>query len=914
MSGEKEGREYYTIPARDVVLNLSSNLDTGLSSDDVAARQKIHGKNFFADDKKVHWWQVLLRQFQSFILYVLIFAAGISAFVGDFVEFYVIAFIILFIIMLGFFMEFKATRDMEALRNLTPRKARVMRDGKEMTIEATELVPGDVLFIKHGDLVPADARVTSDWNLEVNESALTGESISIIKDDGQLSGSLPLAEQKNMVFAGTLVTRGRAVCIVTEIGKKTEVGKISDLLSRVEYQTSPLQKRLDKLGKQFAVIVFFICLLIFFMGLFQGSAWERMLLLAVAVGVAGIPESLPTVIAVTLSVGMKRMAKQNVIIKKLAAVETLGTCDVICTDKTGTLTQNRMVVEKIYLADEVQITGEGFIPKGIFLIDDHKIEPNNYFDIKKLLEIGVFCNNSHLVEKEGVWSIDGEPTEGALLVLARKAGLDKTDFHKRYNRMIEFPFDHDRKFMSVVHTVEGKRYAYAKGAPEVVLKRSRKFMNRGRIEELTDEKISEFYAQIEEYASQGLRVLGLAYKEMEKDLIEQDYVESDLVFVGLAVMRDPPAQQVYDAIEQCKQAGTKVVMITGDNKITAKAIGRELGILGPDDTILTGAELDEITTEVDEKEFLHIIDSVTVYARTTPKHKLKIIEGLQKKGHIVAMTGDGVNDAPALKKANIGVAMGKRGTDVAKETAEMVILDDNFSSIVHAIKEGRTIYSNIRKFLYYLLAGNFSEVMLILLASVFGLLEPLTALMILFINVVTSEIPALGLSFEKSSPSIMNRKPRDPKEVILNEYLYLRIGQVLPLFVFGTLSLFMWELLIEGGSEAKAQTVAFATIIMFELFHVFNAKGFNSSIVSKRFWNNPLLLIGNAVAFLLMVLAIYTPIGNQVLGTMPLELKEWLMILGISSLSLVFVELQKAIVRSELKEQAKLGIIHKKVS
>ncbi|MBU1854911.1 MAG: HAD-IC family P-type ATPase, partial [Nanoarchaeota archaeon] len=655
---------------------------SGLNNSEAEKRIEKYGKNISAKEEKTSILKILLRQFKSFIIYILIGAAILSGIIGDHVEFLIISGIVLFIVLLSFFEEYKATREMESLKKLTPLITKVIRDNKEMQIHSSDLVPGDIIVLTRGDLVPADARVIESMNLQVDESALTGESVSIIKHEKQLSGKTTLAERKNMVYAGGKITNGHGICIVVSTGKTTELGKIASMVKDAGEELSPLQKRMDKLGKQFSYAVILICVLIVLIGLMRGEGLNNLLLLSVAVAVSGIPESLPAVIGVALAIGMKRMAKKNAIIKRLAAVETLGTCTVICTDKTGTLTQNKMVIENIWTFDsEVSVSGDGFHPEGVFLKEELKIDPTKTKDVSKILEIGILCNNATLKKEDNEWQIEGESTEGALIVLAKKAGIEKEYFHNSYPRVHEHPFDSDRKCMSAVHLVKNQHIVYAKGAPEKILEKSKYYLENGKIKLLTNKKRESILQKNEDYASRGYRVLSLAYKEHKGKKLGIKDVEKDLIFAGLVSIRDPPEPSALEAIKLCGEAGIKVVMITGDNPLTAKAVALELGILTENQRVLTGDELDKLS----DNEYLQIVNEIAVYARVTPKHKLRVIKALQDSGEIVAMTGDGVNDAPALKRADIGVAMGLCGTEVAKEASEMIIKDDNFATIVYAV-------------------------------------------------------------------------------------------------------------------------------------------------------------------------------------------------------------------------------------
>jgi P-type Ca2+ transporter type 2C len=898
--------EHHLKEADMVLKELNSSID-GLSEDDVKNRQTKYGINEITSSKKDSVLFIFLKQFKSFIVLILFLTTAISYVIGHTIEFFVILFIILFIVLLNFFMEFKASKEMDSLIKLAPKRSKVKRNGRIIEIPSAEIVPGDILIIKRGDIVGADARLIEVASLSVDESALTGESVPIHKNETVLSENVGLSRRLNMVFSGTPVTSGKASAIVVAIGKDTEFGKISKLIKGVEKQTTPLQRRLDKLSKQIAFFAFFMSIIAFFVGLYHGVYWIEMLIFSMAIIVSGIPESLPTAVGICLAFGVNRMSKENAIVKNLPAVETLGTCTVICTDKTGTLTQNKMIVEKIFTFDsEVDVIGEGYKPEGVFLKDKKKVDVKSHETVYKALEIGLLCNNACLNEDDGNWTIDGEPTEGALVSLAHKAGLVKIEYDKKYKRVTEHAFDSNRKMMSVINTYDDKDLVHSKGAPEYILKKAKYYISKGEITELTPSANKRFLNQTELYASHGYRVLALAYKE-HKGSYDIHHVEKGLIIVGLLAIRDPPDPHTHKSIQICKEAGIKTVMITGDNKITAVAIGKELGIYTEDDNILTGEELDKIIDVKEEAEFLRIIDSVTIFARTTPEHKLKIVESLQKKGHIVAMTGDGINDAAALKKADIGIAMGLRGSEVAKESSDLILKDDKFTTIAKAVESGRNIYGNIRKFIYYLLVGSVSEVLLILLAVIAGINLPLTALMVLFINLVTSEFPAIGLSLEKSNPQIMKRKPRDPKESILNDFVIMRIFGTVPVLVLGSLSLYLWEM-FKGSSIPKAQTITFVTIILFELFHTFNTKSWNRSIFSRYIFSNKSLNIGVLISFAVTLIIIYVPFMQKIFGTVPLNIMDWLIVTIVSFSIIIFIELKKYSLNVEIKERQKFDI------
>jgi P-type Ca2+ transporter type 2C len=906
-------KEYYHKTIPEIYEELKTS-EKGLSEGEVNNRFKRYGYNEITSHKRESVISIFVRQFKSFLVWILFLTATISAFIGHEVEAIVILVIIMFIVLLNFFMEFKASKEMDSLIKLAPKKSKVLRNGKAIYIDSKELVPGDIIFFNRGDIVGADARVVEVNDLAIDESALTGESVAIHKDNIVLEGNVNLAQRINMLYSGTPVTNGNGIGVIVSTGDNTEFGKISKLIGDVEKQKTPLQKRLDKLSKHIAFFAFTVAMFAYFIGLVRGIDWLDMIIFSMAIIVSGIPESLPTAVGICLAFGVKKMSKENAIVKSLPAVETLGTCSVICTDKTGTLTQNKMIVEKLFtINSEVEVTGEGYIPDGHFIKNNKNINILDNEEVVKLISIGALCNNAILNQEKEEWIIDGNPTEGALITLTQKAGILKDELNSGYTRLKEHAFDANRKMMSIIHEHKGKKYVHTKGASEFVLEKSDFYLDGNQIKKLNKEKRHIFLKQNRKYASKGYRVIGFAYKEC-KEIVSQKNAENKLIFVGMVAIRDPPDPLTYDAIRKCKEAGITPIMITGDNKLTAIAIGKELGIYTDEDNVLTGEELDKIVNEKEEKEFLKIINTVRIFARTTPEHKLQIVNCLQKKGHIVAMTGDGINDAPALKQANIGVAMGLRGSEVAKESSDLILKDDKFSTIVKAVESGRNIFNNIRKFIYYLLVGSVSEVLLIVLALIIASMIPnvnlpLTALMILFINLVTSEFPAIGLSLEKSNPNIMKKKPRDPKENILNEFVILRIFSTVPVIVLGTLLLYVAT--VNSANAQKAQTITFITIILFELFHAYNTKSWNQSIFNKNIFSNKVLNVGVLVSLTAALLVIYVPTLQNIFGTVPLtEWTDWVVILIVSSSILLFVELKKYTLKVEMHEKKKLELQH----
>ncbi|MFT4311916.1 MAG: cation-translocating P-type ATPase [Candidatus Woesearchaeota archaeon] len=894
------GDHYYQKTVEQVYSELQTNQD-GIK--DAPTRQAKYGLNEFVKTKKKSLLWLFFEQFGSSIVWILLIAVGITYIQSHYIETIVLLIIIAFIVLLNFAMEYGASKSMEALLEMTPKMTKVIRDGKRQEILAKEVTVGDIIVLTRGGFVPADARLILANELQVDESALTGESVPVTKHNKPITEQVSLSEQHNMVFSGTHITAGSGLAVVVQIGEKTEFGKISTLLKNVEQTKTVLQRRLDKLTKQISLIAICISIGILFIGLYNGFDLPTMLIFSMAIIVAAIPESLPMVVAITLATGVRKMASQNAIVKKIPAVETLGTCSVICSDKTGTITQNKMVVHHIFTGSgEYDVSGDGYTPEGSFTQRGSIVHPQKNKTLLKLFETATHCNNSDVKYEEDQWIPDGEPTECALIVAAKKARYQKGSGE----RLKEFTFNSTKKCMSVV-VKEGKGvHSFVKGAPEVILQKSTKMYKNGRIVPLTKVQLHDFQEANQRFAIQGLRVLALAYKPLKS---AKNYTtkqtEEQLILVGLVAIRDPPEPTARDAILECQQAGIRVVMITGDNEVTAKSIAAEVGIFQANDIILTGKQLDEYDMHTLES----LVDRVSVFARVTPAHKLKIVQVLQKRGHVVAMTGDGVNDAPALKKSDIGIAMGRSGTDVAKEASELVLKDDNFATIARAVEYGRTIYENIRKFMYYLLVGNFSVLLILLISSLVGsTVLPLTALMVLFINLITNEFPAIGLSFEKPHPHTMKQRPRDPKEGILSPYLWMNVISLVPLIVLSSILLYTWAVTV--GDLEHAQTLLFVTIILFMSLHAFNARSWNESIIDLNPFTNLYLLAGVAIAVVSTIIAVQIPFFNAILGTVPLTGYQWFVCFLISLSILIFVEFKKMILKIEFEEMKKTDPFH----
>ncbi len=903
---KKHKEEYWFVESVKEVLKVLKTSKHGLTHHEASLRKKEYGPNSIKDENKLNAFKLLLSKFNSILIYVLLVTSIVSLYLDQVVEFYAILAIIAFTVVLGFVQEYRAERSVEALANLTAKKVKVLRNGKKHDLLAEDLVPGDIIVLRTGLVVPADLRLIESNSLSVNESILTGESVPKGKHTNALSDSeAPVSERDNMVFSGTSIMNGSGLGVVTTTGFNTEIGKISKTLSSIKNQKTPLQKKVDSMSAKVSYAVILLSILAFILLISRGEEPSIALILVAALAVGGIPEGFPLALTMALSSGVRRMARSNAIIKDMASVETLGTTTVICTDKTGTLTQNKMMVVNFNIGENVSVDGKPYEPIASFKnkkgnLNKDELKKHNHFFYTATL-----CNNSDIYKKEGYWELAGEPTEGALLGLARSAGYDEIVLRENNKKIFEEPFDSSKKFMITVHENKNTKTAYLKGAVEKVLEKATHVRKNGSIKKIDEEEKERINKIIKDYSDQALRVLALATKEIKnvsKSELQKELLKGYII-EGLVGIKDPVREEVFDSIKQCKTAGVRVIMVTGDHKNTAKAIGEQLHLFTEQhNKIIEGRELDDLSDE----ELDQIISKVAIFARTTPDHKFRIVKSLQRLGEIVAMTGDGVNDAPALKKADIGVSMGKGGTDVAREASNIVLTDDAFSSIVEAVKEGRTIYSNIRRFTYYLLTINAAELSIVLFAILFNLVTPLTALMILFINVITSSFPALGLSIEPTNNKVMKFLPRSPKEKLLSKYILLKIFIVVPFLIIGTLALYLWELYLGGGDVNKARTLAFSTIIVFELFHAFNARSLHSSVFKYRILNNSYFYLSLLLSIILTMVSIYTPWGNALLGTVPLAGMEWLIIILVASTVLISSEIIKLMIKTEIEEQKKL--------
>ena len=868
----------YSKKADDVLkeLNVAAG---GLSSSEAKRRLEQYGLNEIREEKKISPLKIFISQFKSVVIWILIAAVIISAILGEYVDAVVIAVILALIAVLGFIQEYKAEKAIDALKKLASLKATVKREGKKIDIDAKEIVPGDILILEIGDKVPADARVIASFNLEIQEAALTGESTPVKKITDALPEKIALADRKNMVYSGTIVTSGRGEAVVTGTGMQTEIGRIATLIQEVETEETPLQKKLNQLGKWLGAITIVIAAIVFITGVIKGGKVLEFLIVAVSLAVAAVPEGLPAVVTISLAIGTTRMLKRHALIRKLPSVETLGSTTVICTDKTGTLTVNQMTVKKLFVNGKiVEVTGSGYESKGDFIFNGKKAESE---EIDLLLVIGALNNDAEIKENKVI----GDPTEGALIVSAAKAGLLQDDLIEKYSRVGETGFTSERKMMTTIHKIGKKEIAYSKGAPDVLIAKCSHFLINGKVKKLAKEDKDKILQMNREFAQQALRVLAFAYNPAPSKAPEKD-----MVFVGLQAMMDPPREEVKLAIEKCKTAGIKIVMITGDHEITAKAVAKEIGLEGKS---ITGQQLDEI------KNLEDAVEDIAIYARVNPEHKIRIVDALKKKGHVVAMTGDGVNDAPALKKADIGIAMGITGTDVSKEASAMILTDDNFASIVNAVEEGRGTYDNIRKYFAFLISGNIAEVLIIFLGIIFGLPLPMTATQILLINLVTDGLPALALSADPFEPNAMTKKPRKSNEPIWTRLNAFIITYPLILTI-ASLSIFSW-FYFRRGDLLAAQTAVFLTLGMSELYQSFTCRSTIYPVFKVGPFKNKYLLLAVGTSIAVILASIFIPSVGKYLDMAPLTIWQFLAVTLIASAPSISIEISKSL-RKEGKE------------
>ena len=868
-------KQYY-LQTKDEVLKEFKTGSDGLSTKQAEENLAKYGKNALVEGKKKTAFQVFLEQFKDLMVIILIIAAVISAFTGDLESTLVIIAVLILNAILGTVQHVKAEKSLESLKSLSSPSAKVLRNGEKIEIDSKDVVPGDIMLLEAGDMVTADGRILDNYSLQVNESSLTGESTNIDKADVDFDHEIPLGDRLNMVYSSSLVTYGRANVLVTGTGMNTEIGKIASLMNETKERRTPLQVSLDKFSSKLATAILIICAIVLGLQIWRGQPIMDALLFAVALAVAAIPEALSSIVTIVQAMGTQKMAKENAIIKNLAAVESLGSVSVICSDKTGTLTQNKMTVEDIYIGGEV--------------LKPDQLDLGNQLH-RYLLYDAVLNNDSSLKDGKSI----GDPTESALLEMYRKVpgidlgnnqlGLSENDLRGLLTRQQEVPFDSDRKLMSTKHLIHTVPTIFVKGAIDVLLDRCDNIRIGDEVRPMTDEDRKKILAQNEHFSENGLRVLTFAYKEKDGDLSPE--TEHSFTFIGLVSEMDPPREESIEAVARAKKAGIRTVMITGDHKVTAVAIAKKIGIFSDGDIAVTGLELDKMSDEELEQK----IEKIAVYARVSPENKIRIVNAWQKKDKIVSMTGDGVNDAPALKKADIGVAMGITGTEVSKDAASMILADDNFATIIKAVANGRTVFENIKNAIMYLLSGNLSAIITVLFASIGGFPVPFIAVQLLFINLVTDSLPALAIGVEPGAPDILDRKPRDPKVGILDKNLVTRVTLQGAVISVGVIAAFM---IGRQTSTAVACTMAFSTLTFARLLHGFNCRS-QHSIFKIGFKNNWYSLAAFAVGTLLLALILFVPGLHSLFAVTPLTNTQLLWIIGLALMPTIIIQIVKVV-------------------
>lgn len=870
---------YWSYSIEEIYREFNTHLIKGLSSAEANRRLQRDGLNELPEGRSISPLTLFFNQFSNFIVWILIVAAAISGFLGEWINSLAIGVIVILNAIIGFIQEFSSARSLAGLKKLSTPTCKVTRDGVLQTIFSKEIVPGDLVLLEAGDLVPADGRIVHSIHLSTQEASLTGESLPIHKGVDPLSNvSLPIGDRSNMAFMGTVVLSGKAHLIVTATGLNTELGKIASLLSQAKEEPTPLQMRLHQLGSRLVLICIFIVAIVFVLGLLRGNSFIEVFLTATSLAVAAVPEGLPAIVTIALAIGVQRMVKRHAIIRRLPSVETLGCASVICTDKTGTLTKNEMSVRKIWIDQQlINVSGVGYEPVGEFTLNDNSIDLEDFPGLKNLLKIGVLCNGANLNYNSKGWDITGDPTEGALIVVGEKGGIKKKELESLNPLLGEILFDSERKRMSMLRNTDEGKMLFVKGAPDIILELSQTILIRGEKVSLSPSIHQEVLKAIHSLSSQALRVLALAYKKIDSDKPIDESIEESLIFVGLVAMIDPPRSEVKQAVHKCMKAGIFPVMITGDYKDTAEAIGKELGFMKEGLIAISGKELQEMG----EQELLKSLRKISIYARVSAEDKLRIVRAWKSLGEVVAVTGDGVNDAPAIKEGDIGIAMGIKGTDVAKEAADMIITDDNFVTIVSAVEEGRGIYDNIVKFVNYLLSSNMAELLIIFLGMAIGFKDvagnpflPLTPIQLLILNLVTDGFPAIALSLDPVDPKAMEKKPRKSSEGILTGRFSFQLFLISLVIACGALVACYVGL---QTSAALAQTMTFTTLVVLELVRVQMVR----SQYNMSFFSNRWLIIALISSLFIQLLMIYTPGLQKIVGTVGLNVMDWGVIFGV---------------------------------
>ena len=860
-------KNYYQLSQNEVRREVNGK-EEALTSSEVQQNQEKYGLNELVEGKKKSTIQIFLEQFKDFLVIILIVAAVVSGILGDAESAIVILIVITINAILGTVQTVKAEQSLNSLKELSAPLAKVLRDGNVIQIPSKEVTIGDEVFLEAGDYVPADGRILTNASLKIDESALTGESLAVEKSEDTITGEVPLGDQTNMVFSGSFVTYGRGSFLVTAIGMDTEVGKIATLLKTTSEKKTPLQMNLDEFGKKLSIVILIFCGILFGVNVFQGVNIGDSFMFAVALAVAAIPEALSSIVTIVLSFGTQKMAKEHAIIRKLQAVEGLGSVSIICSDKTGTLTQNRMTVEDYYVNGKRIPAAE---------IDRQALGQ------KELLRYSILCNDSTNVDGVEI----GDPTETALINLGTKLGAEAGYVRGKFPRTSEIPFDSDRKLMSTAHVLENGPVMVTKGAVDVLLNRVTKIQKGTEVCQITQEDKEAIENQNQEFSRSGLRVLAFAYKPIQKDQVLQLEDEDDLIFVGLISMMDPPREESKAAVADCIRAGIKPIMITGDHKVTAAAIAKRIGILKDESEACEGSVIDNMSDE----ELMDFVDGISVYARVSPEHKIRIVRAWQNKGNIVAMTGDGVNDAPALKQADIGVAMGITGSEVSKDAAAMVLTDDNFATIIKAVENGRNVYKNIKGSIQFLLSGNFGGILAVLYASLAGLPVPFAPVHLLFINLLTDSLPAIALGLEPHTKTVMDEKPRPMNESILTKDFLIKVGT--EGFCIGLMTMLAFLIGYRGGDAVLASTMAFGTLCTGRLVHGFNCKSDRPMMFSKKLWNNIYLIGGFLIGFVLITSVLTIPALQNVFKVVPLNVTQLFTVYGLALLNLPVIQLLK---------------------
>ena len=879
--------KWYAIDAETIIEKLNSDEKQGLTDDTASKHLEEFGENELPHRKKQNVFLRFFKHFNDILIYILFVAAIVSAILGHYVDTIVIAVVAFINAIIGFVQENKAEKALEQIKNLLSLKATVIRNGERTEIDAKDLTVGDIVLLNPGDKVPADLRLIKTSNLKIEESLLTGESIPSEKNTDILEEDTPLGDRLNMAFSSTTVSSGTGKGIVVEVGSNTEIGKINEMISAIKPATTPLLKQTAQFGKTVSYVIVGIAVLIWFFGyFFRDYGSDELLMSVIGLAVAAIPEGLPAILSVILAIGVRNMAKRKAIIRNLPSVETLGSVSVICSDKTGTLTKNEMTAKTVVTRDDVfNVSGTGYEPEGEITLNDDKVNFDEQKVLTKLLDCFYYCNDASLgMDNDYRWTVKGDPTEGALIALYDKADLNELNI----KRLSTIPFDSEYKYMAVLVDTGEKRIIFIKGAPDRLLDMACSERAESGVQGFNKDYWENL---IKEIAGKGQRLIGAAYKIVDnsKEKIEPEDVENDIVFLGLAGIIDPPREEAIEAVKTCTEAGIRVKMITGDHIDTAKAIGKEMGI-GDGEKALQGKDLEKMSDE----EMVTAAHEYDIFARTSPEHKLRLVKAIQAGGEICAMTGDGVNDAPALKTADVGIAMGIKGTEVTKDSAEMVLADDNFSTIAAAVEEGRRVYDNLKKTILFILPTNGAESFLIIASILFGVMMPLAPVQILWVNMVTSVTVSLALAFEKTEPDVMKRPPREPKAHLLSGYFVWRILFVSVLIGGGTLWMNI-NLLNNGVSEIIVKTVTIQTIVFTQLFHLFNSRSISKFAINKDFFSNKAVFVVAALMIGLQLAITYLPFMNRIFGTYPLEAAYWLYPLILGLIVFFVVELEKAI-------------------